>query len=510
MKTKMNINGQHFCLWAKICILFLCILPNLFYSCADKETEEKWVDLRYNPQDVYYISAGSPQDIVFEVSSTSEWKVYGHDDWYSITPAAGGPNVITAVTVKATDNTDLDNRIDTIIIQSDYWIGKRFVINQKGTAYLDLTDKDTIISKESGRKTFGVKANQTWSATVTQGSEWLSIEGASSGSLDGQITVAAKENKGERRVAAVTLYDRHHQPANNITFVQEGVTLDPVVSAIRVSKKAQVFHLAVESNTEWQITKPAETTWLSIAQTHYSQDAVVAIELMENTGSMVRKVEITLSSVVEGDVEPVVKTVVLKQAPTLNPARHEFNVSGSTWKQWTSIAPIYANGDALFNVSGEDRCRGYIDGANYGIYTFKLKETRMKAGDQSNIYLSFLFASTGYEGYSFSINSNSMTEVGAYGRPGTLVNVPIDISREHTITMSLVREDNAFLVEWWLDDEMFTSYRDTQLNPLATELPTILLGFENASWFVGSALPSGESGCTFDWWEYSPPIDWGN
>ncbi|MDR3250459.1 MAG: hypothetical protein LBT42_02175 [Tannerella sp.] len=499
---KTNIDTR---LW-----LLLFLLP-FVYSCKDDVNREKWVDLRYNPKDVYYLSASSPEDIVFEVSSTAEWKVYGQANWYSVTPSTGEPDVISKVTIKATNNTELDNRIDTVIIQSDYWIGKRFIIDQKGIAYLDLPDKDTVFTKDGGEKSFSVKANQTWSGVVTQGIEWLSVTGGATGSMDGLIKVAALVNKGERRAGTVTMYDRHNQPANSITIIQEGVKLDPESYSVRVSKKAQVFRLSVESNTEWQIEKPTEVGWLSIARTNYSQDAVVDIELMENSGSAVRSVELTLTSIVEGDTEPVVKTVVLKQAPTLASTRYQFNESGTTWRQWTSLVPQYVSGDAIFNVPGgkADRNRGYIDNAPFGIYTFKLKETKMKQGDQSSIYLGFLFASTGYEGYSYSINSNSMTEIAAFGRP-TLNNVRADISQEHTITISIARVNGAFALEWWLDDEVFASYTDTKLNPLSTELITILLGFENADWFVGSSIPSAESGCTFDWWEYSPPVDWGD
>jgi hypothetical protein len=502
MKTKINQ-------WR---LVILCFLSLVAFSCNDDKDTEKWVDLRYNPKDVYTLSATSPEDIVFEVSSTAEWEVFGTADWYSITPASGSPNAIEKVTIKASDNTGLDDRFDTVTIKSDYWTGKRFVINQKGNAYLRIEDKDTILTQDVvGQKTFSIKANQTWSGKVTQGSEWLSIIGNTTGSMDGQMTVEASINKGERRLAVVTLYDRHDLPASSIIFIQEGVTLDPAVTYARLSKQAQTYKLSVESNTDWKISKPDDVTWLSMEQTNYSQDGEVEISLMENTGPVVRSVVLTLTTVAEDDVEAVVKTVILKQAPTLAPARHQFNESGRTWGQWTALAPVYTAGDAIFTVpaSESSACQGYIEKAPLGIYTFNVKETRMHPGDQSVVYLGILFASTGYEGYTFLINSNSMTEALAYQSP-KLPGVAVNLDQEYIMTLSIARENDAYVVEWELNGEKFASYTDAKLQPTANELPTILIGFRNGDWYAGSAIPATENGCTFDWWEYSEPIDWGD
>ena len=71
----------------------------------------------------------------------------------------------------------MDDRTDTVTIKSDYWIGKEVSIIQKGIAYLTLENADDLLlEKEETTCSFNVKSNQIWSAAVTEGDEWLSIQ----------------------------------------------------------------------------------------------------------------------------------------------------------------------------------------------------------------------------------------------------------------------------------------------------------------------------------------------
>ena len=116
----------------RITILLASILA--LFSCSDEKEQMKWVDLRYRVEDSYLLEASNPETISFLVKSTDPWMVYGTADWYTITPPSGEGDMenTTTVTIVCEENTDLDDRTDTIRIQSDYWIGKEFTITQKG------------------------------------------------------------------------------------------------------------------------------------------------------------------------------------------------------------------------------------------------------------------------------------------------------------------------------------------------------------------------------------------
>lgn len=489
-------------------LLFTMIIQLTFSSCKD-EDENIWVDLRYNPKDYYELGHTSPEDIVFEVSSTMDWKVYGTADWYSIDPTQGGPDEIYKVTIKAKNNTELDDRVDTVTIQSDYWVGKRFVLFQKGVAFITLDDSYTF-SKEAEEKVIQVKSNQNWSIKLTEGSEWLSIVSGETGSLDGEFKLKTVANKGERRTGEISVYDRHEKLYSTVKIIQEGVTLDPASGKFRVPKNAGTYSLEVESNTEWKISKPDDITWITFNETNFNGNGTVEINYMTNSGASVRTAELTIETIGGGeDVEPVIKTIVLKQAPTVKFNTYEFN-EGKSWGQWTSLKPLQEGSDLITNVPGnsEDKCRAYISGDPLGIYTFTIKETSMSSTDQSEIYLGLLFASDGYAGYNYEIFSNSKITVGTPA--GSIeTNAFYDLTKPHTIAVSIAEEQDNIVVEWWLDEEVIATYVDTQFKPMKKEL-TLLLGFENASWFPGVSLPSTEKGVTFDNWGYATSVEWGD
>ena len=121
----------------RITILLASILA--LFSCSDEKEQMKWVDLRYRVEDSYLLEASNPETISFLVKSTDPWMVYGTADWYTITPPSGEGDMenTTTVTIVCEENTDLDDRTDTVKIQTDYWIGKEFTITQKGIAYLE-------------------------------------------------------------------------------------------------------------------------------------------------------------------------------------------------------------------------------------------------------------------------------------------------------------------------------------------------------------------------------------
>lgn len=491
-----------------ILLLLVAVVTQFTFSSCNDDKENVWVDLRYNPQDYYELGHTSPEEIVFEVSSTMDWRIYGTANWYSIDPSQGAAGEIYKVTIKATNNTALDDRKDTVTIQSDYWIGKKFVVFQKGTAFITLDDSYTF-SEEGGVQTIQLKSNQDWSLKVTSGNEWLSVVNGESGSLDGEFTLQTIVNKGERRAGELSVYDRNGKLYSTIRIIQDGVTLEPTLDRFRVPKQAGVYNLDVESNTEWKISKPDNITWISFNETTFSGDATVEINYLENTGSTVRTVQLTLETTGTGDdIEPVVKTIMLKQAPTINYSITEFD-EGKSWGQWTSLKHINDGSDIIVNVPGgaEDRCRTYIDREPLGIYSFNIKRTSMTAADQSQIYIGLLFASDSYAGYTYEIYSNSRITVTTPS--GSIETDAIyDLSVPHTVAVSIAQENGNLVVEWWLDDVVIATYVDTQLKPMVPQL-TLLLGYENASWYPGNSIPSAEKGVTFDSWGYASPLDWG-
>ena len=291
------------------------LLPafSLLQGCDDSEAE-KWVDLRYRVEDSYLVEAKNPEPVSFQVKSTDPWEVFGKYDWYTISPSTGEAGETYSVTVTCKENTELDDRIDTLNIKSDYWTGKRFVLTQKGTAYLNVEGVD-MIDQEGNSETFSVLSNQKWTAKVTDGDVWLSIQSGASGEMNGEITVTASPNTGEQRTGIVTIYDRHGKIAREVQCIQDGVLLTPDTPEngkwFAMYEQAQQLTIHVESNAEWEVSKEneADDTWYHFEKTSFDGSADIVINVDAHEGSSVRTGIIVLSTKAAEGATPLMKTI---------------------------------------------------------------------------------------------------------------------------------------------------------------------------------------------------------
>ena len=309
------------------------LLPafSLLQGCDDSEAE-KWVDLRYRVEDSYLVEAKNPEPVSFQVKSTDPWEVFGKYDWYTISPSTGEAGETYTVTVTCKENTELDDRIDTLNIKSDYWTGKRFVLTQKGTAYLNVEGVD-MIDQEGNSETFSVLSNQKWTAKVTDGDVWLSIQSGASGEMNGEITVTASPNTGEQRTGIVTIYDRHGKIAREVQCIQDGVLLTPDTPEngkwFAMYEQAQQLTIHVESNAEWEVSKEneADDTWYHFEKTSFDSSADIVINVDAHEGSSVRTGIIVLSTKAAEGATPLMKTIKIKQANPQRPVVTEVNRS---------------------------------------------------------------------------------------------------------------------------------------------------------------------------------------
>lgn len=371
-------------------LLFALGLMTLVQSCNEKEGPMKWVDLRYRvEQDSYLIDAKGTETVSFLVKSTDSWEVFGtkRENWYRISPDQGDPGETFTVTITCEENTDLDDRADTINIKSDYWTGKQFLLTQKGIAYLDY-EPVTNILQEAGTTVVSVLANQKWTAEVTDGDIWLSIKSGASGELNGTITVQATANSGEQRTGIVTVYDRHGVAVLEVPVTQNGVILDTPVpengSWFRLYEEAQVLELPVQSNAKWTVAKgnPEDDDWYSFETAEFDGDGVIRVNVNEHVGTSVRTAEIVLSTVADEGATPLVKTIRFKQAnpPVVTTTVVNKTVAGGTWWGPSGLKPARYNiyldsytGDIKFfwvwNVSPYTELRYHIIGGKTQLST---------------------------------------------------------------------------------------------------------------------------------------------
>lgn len=310
-------------------------------ACA-KDNTDPVVDLRYDVEDEYIRDHTNPETVTLRVRSLyTPWEVSGSEtaDWYTITPSHGEAGETAIVTITLKNNPDLDDREDTIYIKSDYWTGKQFRLFQHGTAFLEADDMNVV--QDGDEYELAVLSNQKWSAAVTDGEAWLTINSGTSGENNGTIKFATRTNKGEQRPGTITIYDRYDRPTKLVTITQNGYVLSPIypedpdpneetVSWIRLYHEAQTIEIPVESNAHWVVAKenPDFDDWYELAETEFDNDGTIRVILSENTTSAVRTATLVLNTESDDpEAIPVVKTVKFKQANLPVPETQGSNIT---------------------------------------------------------------------------------------------------------------------------------------------------------------------------------------
>ena len=491
----------------------LVLLAGAFASCK-KAGPMKWVDLRYIAEDSYTLTATSPEPIRLKVKSTDPWKVYGTESsWCSITPSEGGASELFDVTVQYTENTELDDRLDTLVIQSDYWIGKWIPVCQKGTAYLNIEESgDLNIGQFGGTAQFNIRANQDWSLVKANDAPWLKLI-KTSGHGDANILLAVSaENKGERRFADIDVLNRHDEREQTVRVWQDGVVLTPAQVRMRTTFDAQTLSVKVSSNADWTVGK-ADTGigWFEFPQTEFSGDGTLQINLTENTGASIRTAEVLLKTKAADGFEQIVKSIVIRQAYNPTPDYYDFDASGL--EQWiingadNDKSSCKVVGSCL-EIYGAQKVHRYNCAA--GNWDFFMKASSAKA--QPVIYFQcgdfdmrwFVDVGAGKTNVTMVDKGNSKTF--------SDFNVPYSSVEDHKFGIKMTPDKDGWAVfSWVLDDKVLGSYTTNGVN-----VQTSALKFSQDlkfHIFVG-AWESGTANQTTIWsgWQYTLPyefIDWG-
>lgn len=503
-------------------------LLTLLAGCQQKpEPEIKVVDLRYRALDSYEVASTNAQAFTILVVSTDTWTVTSdHPDWCRISQEQGegsdaeqvhlGTAPATAIQVSYYDNPSLEDRVDKITIQSDYWVGKEITVTQRGTAYLTIPDSDLDqdVVKAGGDYTIHINSNQDWSCKVT-GGNWLTIVDGANGNSDGTITVSAADNSTEKRYAEITVYDRHTTPMYVINFTQDGIQLELANTELRTDYNQETVTFDIVSNAKWTVSKEsAADDWFTIVNETGANSSTITLKLTTNDEDAVRKANILIKNVVEqeGDYQAT-KAITLKQAYKVEPQRFIIdNDEMSLWKADQANAPVYTKDAGTFF---KYPCRLNRGSMPMGTYTFCWTDlqTDPEASDAARARHWFCFGESaelkcdirpfddgGKVGFSFNAAGD-----GNKPEPGSITGIDFSQPVEFTVKFE---PNNVF------DETGETEYCHVQfyVNGVAgssfDSSPTL---FRTCYWGASINLYFGMYNCGSGvclWYEYSAPIEW--
>ena len=503
-------------------VYILCAAAALLaglWGCQQKTEPEaqKVVDLRYRVQDSYDLAATGAQAFTILVVSTDPWTITSaHPDWCIIDIEEGegsdaeqvhlGKAEATAVRVQYYDNTDLDDRTDTIVIASDYWVGKTVTVNQKGIAYLSVPEDELEldVTKAGGDLVFHINSNQPWSTQVTDG-DWVSITEGATGEGTGTVTVKAEENPSELRYAEVTVYDRHQEPMALVKFTQDGVQLVPLATELRAGYDQLSAELEVLSNTKWTVSKASDAdTWFTIDTPNGDGDGKIQLTLTQNDGSGIRTAQLILKNVVahEGDYAAE-KTITVKQAYKVMPTRIIVNNDElSLWNSDWANTPVYTK-DVGTLFTARARLNRSME---FGTYTFRWSS--ISTGARVRHWFCF---SDGIElkadirptssKVSFDFNASGS---GVSGKPSLDAFYDVDFSQPVEFTYKFDPSGAEYCHVTYLVNGVEAGSFDTS----AEILHTVTWG-TSINMYFGVDNESGDGNSAIcEWYEFTPPMNW--
>ncbi|MFI3280671.1 MAG: BACON domain-containing carbohydrate-binding protein [Rikenellaceae bacterium] len=500
---KTNIINNRVSRWA----VALSVLVG-FAACSTDNTDsdKEWVDPRYrNLEDSYTIAADGSEQITFEIKSNMEWWVYNtNEDWCTISPESGDdPDTTYEVTLNYSANSDLEDRVDTFFLKSDYWVFKEIEVTQKGVATLSIDKESDFISNDGdlAKGTLIITTNQNWSVEITDGGDWLSFDAGTttSGSGDGSsiaeysVAYSAVQNEVEQRSATIEVYNRNDEVQYTYIVTQDGLLLTTTDELYFFDYTGGEVTLPINTNLEWMVEVVSTTAWITNLEAVNSLDYPdgdvedhVKLTLSTNNGES-RAVYLRLTSQMNvAGIEEIVYYVGVVQGSGATPEVTYLNTSDTfaslgtnNWYLYAGTAPSIvagAQGVGYCSFTTAGRVMTYPSEIPFGRYDITVSDVEGNSASTFFFFLQFDSTSANYVGFNLYAGEYKAAIVtgGANltGWPSSYSPSALEalndafagysITDTHKIGVNIYQGDLGYLCyEWYIDDILILSESGT-------------------------------------------------
>lgn len=186
----------------------------------------------------------------------------------------------------------------------------------------------------SGRDTINIASNVAWVATVQAGQNWLSAEGATTGTGNGRVILTYTTNTSAARSATVTLKTAANDTTVTVTVNQAAgsavLELEDTAQLRNVPFTGSNISIKVKSSVRWRITSDAGP-WIQFLDTQGNpqtarqggNDQTVIVRVLPNLATIGRTAKITVETEQTG-VPKITRTANVSQSAT----DFSFNING--------------------------------------------------------------------------------------------------------------------------------------------------------------------------------------
>lgn len=268
----------------------------------------------------YSVAAAAPRTILFNVSSTTPWKIGSDKEWCTPTPAmSSASGLIAEITVNITpsDNPSKQDLVATLTLTAEGIDTPTVIKITRGTLVVQPADDQ--IETAGGRVPFTITSNKDWE--VVSSHQWLTFDksaGTGSGDRTTVYAIAENENPGMKRTATVTVSNGLEEKTFEVT--QKGITLE----FAELSEADRTFtettagsSLTFSVNTtfaadKWKVT--TDETWFKVTRNEAGNGIVVTTlsEIFFKNRNGIVRLETTDNA---AGIDPVELVVIQNRMP---------------------------------------------------------------------------------------------------------------------------------------------------------------------------------------------------
>ena len=304
-----------------ICAAAMMLAAAVAFSACTPQDEKVTPKVEVSQNEITSESAGETYDIT--VTSNVAWnaQIANKDTWVTVKPASGQAGE-TAVKVTVKKNNS-DAQRETSITFTGETATATVAVKQFGKDVVTI-DKNTYeVTPAGGSDAVKVTANTEWTATVSEGADWVTVAPATgaAGETTATVTVAANETSAAR-TAKVTF--TAGSATAEYTISQEAVSVTLSKSSIADAGEGKTEAINVTANAAWTAASNAE--WVTIAPASGAAGVTeVAVTVAENSTEAAREAKVTFTI-----NENVTAELTVTQAFVAQAGKVEINISDIT------------------------------------------------------------------------------------------------------------------------------------------------------------------------------------
>ncbi|MDD3309538.1 MAG: BACON domain-containing carbohydrate-binding protein [Dysgonamonadaceae bacterium] len=286
-------------------LLILTLSFFIFFSCQEYAIDsqpEGPLNIQIDAFDSYTVTATSPSNVVFNISSNTPWKITSDQQWCKPNPSmSASSSLVSEVVVSFESNSGNESRTARLTIEGEGINETRVItIEQVSKENLVVIPYDEMVPSEGGVISFNIFSNKPWeiipSTQFLENIDKTSGPGNESGEKV-TISITIPENSGSRRSGTLTLKTAFEE--YTFTVQQDGVVIEqaePTESGtIDFAWWETEKIVKVRSNTAWNVKVPNEyVDWI---EAEALSDSEIKITLQPNNRLFTRQGEIKLSTV---------------------------------------------------------------------------------------------------------------------------------------------------------------------------------------------------------------------